>query len=389
MKILHLLFDDYPYINDWGYQENKLIKYQMIDNEVVVVAGNYVPKVLEGFVKKSDLKEYENFYNQKNKLKIYRLKPLFGQTTIGKKLKFYCNLNKILLQESPDFIFVHDLHALSLYSLANFVRKRDIRCVADVHVNSVNSGTSLISKMLHKYFYRFIIKSNLDVFRKIYYLNENSKDFIYRYYKIDSRTNNLEFLPLGGELLDIKTKAEIQRQFKAKNNISADSILLFHSGKMNELKRTIEIINSFNVVNDRNLELFLIGTPSESIKEDFFKKISENSNIHYLGWKSNKELIKYLSICDIYLQPGSPSVTAHEAMCNGCAVVLSEENGFYTQFIDNTEAIFVSNENNSMINFFNKLKDGELDIENYKKKGFILAEKLFDYKKQSESILNE
>ena len=61
MKILHVLFDDYPYISDWGYQENKLAYYQSSNHDVYIVTANYVPKILEEFVDGKALQSYEEY----------------------------------------------------------------------------------------------------------------------------------------------------------------------------------------------------------------------------------------------------------------------------------------------------------------------------------------
>ena len=92
MKILHILFDDYPFISDWGYQENKISYYQSINNEVFIISAKYVPHILNEFIT-YDLKEYEKYSIEGHKeIKIFRLKCLFGQTVLAKKIKCYKGL---------------------------------------------------------------------------------------------------------------------------------------------------------------------------------------------------------------------------------------------------------------------------------------------------------
>lgn len=386
MKIVHVLFDDYPYVIDWGYQENKLVKYQLQKYDVTIITGKYIPDVLSGFLKYNQLNEYEELTHNSHKLKIYRLNCLFGNSFFGKKIKLYKKLKNILYIENPDVIFIHDLHALSLKTVNKYLKNKNIICNADIHVNYVNSCRNKLSFILHKYFYRCIIKNNISKINNIYYLNENSKQFVEKLYGLNEEKNSLKFLPLGGDIFQTGNKLKKQKEYKNKCGLPEDTIIFMHSGKMNRLKKTIEIIDSFLTTYIPNFCLLLIGTPSEEIKEEFFDKIQRDKRIHYLGWKTNNELMDYLIVCDVYLQPGSPSVTAHEALCKGCATVLSSEGGFYTQFINEESAIYINKDMN-LVSIFKKIQESPEFIERYKKNGYDLATKIFDYRVQSELIL--
>ncbi len=123
MKIIHILFDDYPYLFNWGYQENKFVKYEIQKHDVTIVAGNYVPKILKKNLGNCDLKDYEEINVNGHLLKVYRLKCMFGNTLLGSKIKYYYKMSNVLKKEKPDIIFVHDLHATSLITLNRFLKK--------------------------------------------------------------------------------------------------------------------------------------------------------------------------------------------------------------------------------------------------------------------------
>lgn len=388
MKILHVLFDDYPYISDWGYQENKLAYYQSSNHDVYIVTANYVPKILEEFVDGKALQSYEEYKSKDhNMIKIYRLKCLFGNFTIAKKIKFYKGLYKKIDEIKPDIIFIHDLHALSLFSVTKYIKKnKNVICNADIHVNDVNSCNSILAKILHKFYYRLIIQINIKYINNLFYLNNNSKSFLKKMYGIDEKKCKLLLLPLGGEVTTENEILKYQKKFRKINDISKDSIIFVHSGKFTKNKKTIELLKSFLDIRDTRFYLYLIGQPCKEIEKDFFNLVAKDERIIYIGWKSNSELMKYLKVCDIYLQPGSPSVTAHEAMCNKCAVLLSSNGEFYKSFVPNDSAYYI-HDNMELKKFFKEISKNNIDIEMYKNNSYELAKNIFDYKMQSELII--
>lgn len=389
MRILHLLFDDYPYVPDWGYQENKLSFYQSINNDVYIITGKYVPTILSEFLKVKKLKDYEEVRIPQHKIiKIFRLECLFKNSFIGKKIKKYKKLYKTIKLIHPDVIFIHDLHSVSLFTVKKYLKNnKNVICNADVHTNYVNSCSNFLSKFMHRIFYRTIIQRNINAINKIYYLNDNSKKFIKNMYGIkENEEYELKMLPLGGEITDEQSINKEQKDYKIKNNLKEKDLIFLHTGKFNSKKKTIELLKSFSNVNDDRFKLLLIGKPCNDIKKDFFELIKNDNRICYLGWKDNAEMMKYLKICDIYLQPGSPSVTAHEAMCKKCFVLLSNEGNFYNSFVKNDEAYYINNIS-QLYDFFYKISKNQININKYKNKGYDLAKKLFDYKVQSELII--
>ncbi len=388
MKVVHVLFDDYPYISEWGYQENKLAFYQSIEHDVYIITGRYVPKILKEFVKYDSLKSYEEQIIKNHKrISIYRMKCLFGNSVFAKKIKYYKGLYKKLTEINPDVIFIHDIHAFSMFSVKRYIKNnKHVICNADIHTNYVNSCSNKVSKIMHKYMYRPIIQMNIKCINKLFYLNNNSKDFIKEMYGIDNKKCATKLLPLGGEIVSEKEIDEEKQKYLKNNNISSNSIVFLHSGKFTKYKKTIELIKNFSTSKNERYILILIGQPNEEIKDEFMDLISKDSRIKYLGWKSNEELMKYLKICDIYLQPGSPSVTAHEALCKKCLVLLSTDGDFYSSFVPKSSAYYIKNDNDLSL-FFDKINSNKINIEEYKNNGYKIAKEVFDYRMQGEVTL--
>lgn len=390
MRITHLLFDEYPYITSWGYQENRMAEAQVENgDEVSIIAGRYIPRVLEGFLTLDQL-EQTNYVDDKG-IVVIRLEignPKFSR--INRKIKSYKNLYRSLVDTNPELLFVHDLHAFGMFSVRAYMKKhpKTCCCLADVHVTFVNSGTNMLSKLLlHGLFYRAIIKCTVRVITKIYYLDENCKDFIAREYGLKDESK-LELLPLGGVIFSEKKQNEIRANFLRSKGLSHDTMIFVHSGKLNKNKRTIELLKAFQKNPDKDFLLIIIGRVAEEIKDDFHSLLERDARISFLGWKTADELNQYLAMADVYLQPGTPSVTAHEAMCKGCATLLNGKEGFYRKFIPEEAAIYV-NQEEDLVDFFMIKCEDRAFIQEYQKKGYEMAKDIFDYRKQTEKIKEE
>lgn len=386
MKILHLLFDDYPFINEWGYQENKMCNVEVRNADVVVITGLYKTKILKEYVELNKLKKYEEYEKYGHLLKVYRLNCWLGSTPLGAKIKLYRGLKKVLCKENPDYIFVHDLHALSLLTLSRYLKNNSkVICFADVHVNYANSATNRFSRIMHKTFYKAIIQQCKRRIKCIYYLNQNSKQFINDMYSINESNTLIDFLPLGGEIMDYSEKERIHFAFCKKEKIDTDSIIFVHSGKLNSKKKTIETLDAFSRINNKKIILYIVGLPEQEISKQFFNAVNADQRIKYIGWKSNSELMDLLKAADCYLQPGTPSVTAHEALCKGCATLLSAEGDFYKDFISDDSAYYIDSVAD-IEKFIKEMSESPQIMKEFQLKGNTVAKRIFDYESQSRRL---
>lgn len=220
----------------------------------------------------------------------------------------------------------------------------------------------------------------MDAIDRIYYLNKAGRRFIEEMYGYSGE--KLEFFPLGGslEIKDQKSIQDIRDRLKAND----DTILMFHTGKIIEEKRTKELLEIFSEFNSKIFKLVIIG----SIEENYMKKIEKyinNENIVYMGWMKGSEMIRYLSAGDVYLQPGYASATLQSAICSGNAVVAFGEdryggiidgNGWIIESIDELKDIFRKIEDNPRI--IDAMKKKSEEIAREKLNYGIFAEKMYD-----------
>lgn len=296
---------------------------------------------------------------------------------ISGKIRIVPRLYHIIKEISPDVILFHGVAGWELTTVAKYKKEHpNTRLYVDSHEDFHNSGTNILSRIVqYKLFNNSIVKRTLPYIDKILYVTIECKEFLEKMYKITD--NKMEYYPLGGIVYDDFIKNEKRNNIRVSLNLKDDQILLIHSGKLDKIKRTKDLLSAFIQVKDERLVLAVIGTIDDSIKSEIHHLMSMDNRIIYLGWKSSSELLDYLCGCDLYIQPGSQSATLQNALCCGCAVAvyphgshnyLLEDNAFYVETIDD------------MIYLFKKLLEDNTLLENKKRLCYKIAVEKLDYR---------
>ena len=314
-----------------------------------------------------------------NGVKVIRLSDKYRfPDFINDKYRFHKGLDLALVLEKPNVILMHDPQAKDLLTVAQYKKEHpEVRFYVDCHTDYCNSAQNWFSKaILHKIAYRKWIKKALPYIDQVFYISEDCKEFVQDMYQLPD--HKLEFLPLGGIILDEDEKRKAREKICRQNGIKPNSIIMLHSGKMGKLKKTLDIMEAMRNIPSDGLSLLIIGEFSLEIKDEALQYIHEDSRIKFLGWKDSQELLDYLCAADIYLQPGTQSATMQQAMCCGCPVVLhpykSHEkylkgNGYFVESIKD-----IANVLNDIVEHPQKL--GEMSAASYK-----IARDLLDYRK--------
>lgn len=374
MKILHVCLSCF-YIDNYSYQENILpIKNQFDGHEVKIIASteSYIDNLKLGYIEAKS-------YQTNTGINIDRL-PYDKILTdfISYKVRKHNEFKNKLKELKPDVILFHGLSGWELLTVAEYKKNNPyIKFYVDSHADFNNSSTNFLSKyLLHKVFYKYIIKKAYPFIDKILYVSYEVKDFLKANYNLTEE--KMEFYPLGGNVLPDDERERIRINMRKELHIYEDQLLFIHSGKMDKLKRTEEIIIAFSKVKDERFKLILIGNIPSDIYDIISPMIEKDSRINYLGWKSSEELNNYLCACDVYLQPGSQSATMQNAMCCGAAVMLYPHkshkpylvgNGFYVETVED------------MVESLKKISDDINIVEKMRNQSIKIAKDILDYKK--------
>lgn len=379
MKILHCCLSNF-YIDNYNYQENILPSINKTDgHEVKIIASTetFVENSQIGYTKPG--KYFTKDGIEINRISYKKYLPHF----IMKKVRHYDNVYNLIDKFSPDVILFHGVPAYELITFAKYKKNNpSVKFYLDSHADRNNSGTNWLSmNILHKIFYKNIIKKAYNYIDKIFYITYETKEYLQDIY--DIKEEKMEYLPLGGFIFSEEERTKNRDKVGRQLGLKKGDILLIHSGKMDKLKRTQELLEAFIKVNKKNLKLVIIGSISEDQNGAIEKLIQKDSRILYLGWKNSTELLEYLSAGDLYVQPGSQSATMQNALCCGSAVAVYPHKS-HTFLLNNT--VFYIESVTDMVNLFNEVADNTKVLENMRKLSLKLACEKLDYRELAKRL---
>lgn len=375
MKILHLCLANF-YIDNYAYQENILPRINKEDgHEVRIIASTetYIDNIHYGYVKPS---EYVTEYGVPIKRLPYK-KVLTDFIT--HKFRAYPHLYEEISSFVPDVIMCHDIVFWSVLDVVRYKKTHpSVKLYADTHTADNNSGTNWLSlHVLHRIFYKYLVRKTLPHLEKYLYITEACRQFSLQNFGVPESI--MEFYPLGGTLLPEEEYRAVRAKRRAELGLGENELLLVHSGKLDALKRTDELLRAFSIVPELNAKLAVIGSIPADRKALLTSLMEADKRVAYLGWKSGEEFQEYLCACDFYCQPGSRSATLQNAVCRRCPV-LSYPHEDYTKDLDYGNILWVRTEED-MAMAFRRLAENLALLEPLREGSLRCARELLDYRK--------
>ena len=373
MKILHVCLAS-SYTDGMTYQDNMLAEQNVADgHEVMVVSdcthfenGKIVQTLPEDRVLISGVR-------------LVRLPFDFILTGFfSNKLRKTKLLRPLLEQFAPDVILFHGCAGWELITVAKYKKNNPhIKLYVDSHEDFNNSARNWLSKnILHRLIYGPIIRYAYPYLDKLLYLSEETKDFLVGLYKLPA--GKLEFYPLGGVVHSIEDWTAMRAKKRAELGLRDEDVLLCHSGKMDSLKRTKDILLALSQASSERIRLIIIGNIPDEMKPVLEPMIAADERVSFLGWKNGDELMAYLCACDMYVQPGSQSATMQNAICCGAPVLLYPHKS-YKHFIKGNCWYVETTE--EMTAVFSAVSANPEILKEKGKNSFSMANELLDYKK--------
>jgi 1,2-diacylglycerol 3-alpha-glucosyltransferase len=379
MKIIHMCLSCF-YIDGYFYQENEIIRQNIADgHDVIVIAST------ETYDKTGQICYVEpSKYIGKEGAKVIRL-PYCSWLphALMKKLRMHPRVYALLESIEPDVILFHGLCGWELSTAAKYKKNNpEVRLFADSHEDANNSARSFISKnLLHRLYYKSIISSAYHALDGILCISLETIEFVCKMYAIEK--DALEFYPLGGRILDDAEYGERRLRKRGIYQISEDQVLFVQSGKMGKRKKVIESLDAFNNTKGSHLVFLLAGNFDKDIYDLVMKKIDADSRIKYIGWQSADELQDLLCAADVYVQPGTQSVTMQMSLCLRCPVVLDDTLSHQPYVKGNG---WLLNDSMSLKDVFKTVADNSSELKLMSEKSFEMAKGMLDYKKLSSRI---
>lgn len=302
-----------------------------------------------------------------------------GLNIVTKKFRAFRGVYDILKREKPDLIFCHNLQYWSVRDVVRYKKDHPaVKFYADTHTDYNNSGTNWLSlHVLHRIFYRHLVRLVPPYLDRYFYVADECRQFSHEVYGIPNE--KMEFYPLGGTLLSDGEYAAIRAKRRAELGLGENDRLYIHSGKLDALKRTDELLRAFSAVDDPHAVLAVIGSIPREREAVLLPLIAADKRIRYLGWKSGEELQEYLCAADLYCQPGSQSATMQNALCRYCPVMLYPHPS-HTVDYDRGEVLWVKTQAD-MEAVFRSLAADPAQLAPLRENAERLARELLDYRK--------
>jgi glycosyltransferase, group 1 family len=362
-------------VDDFAYQENILPIANRKDGHIVKIIASR-ETFINGVLSYTEAKKYK----VNGDIEIVRLnyKNIISPK-ISIKIRAYRNCYKEIEDFKPDVILFHGMCAYELLTVSKYKKNHpNIKLYVDSHEDFTNSATTFFSKnILHRLFYKRIVLRCLKYIDKVLYISEETRIFLHNFYEIPNE--NLEFYPLGGFIVEEEEKKLIREKIRKDLKISEKDTVLIHSGKLDKLKKTRELLNSFRKITNNNIHLIIIGSiPNDN--QILYDLIKKDKRVKYLGWKTGDDLLKYICASDIYMQPGSQSSTSLTAVCCGLPILLYPSVSYKDMF--DTNVFWVKNDE-EIDEVILKITENPTLLDNMSKRSYEIAKEILDYKKLS------
>lgn len=315
------------YNEDLEYQENLLVRYYVKYRHEVIVVTSTFDSVFDYYGDRHDKHAPARTYIDRG-AKIVKLKYRYNFLN---RLRALTSIDKLLEQEAPDLIYVHDIMPNLLEAIRYVKRNPGCRMIMDYHADYSNSGKNALSlKVLHGVIRKWFLDRARPYISKIFPIVPAGALFLHEIYKVPYA--DMELLPLGGDV-DFGQKVRSQRQgalLRTRFNIPEDDLVIFTGGKLTPLKRTELLIAVFQRLARQNLHLFVIGETGEG--EEAYKQIlldasADNPQIHFVGWLSSHDIYAYLDMADIAVFPASQSILWQQAISMHLPLIVGSARG--------------------------------------------------------------
>jgi len=320
VRILHLCLSCF-YIDKFSYQENELVRQNVLDGHQVAVIASVENYGADGKLTYDEPREYMGT----DGAPVARL-AYSGPfpASIQRKLRMHSGVYERIAEFGPDVILFHGACGWELNAAGRYVRDNPhVTLYVDSHEDVHNSARGFVSKwLLHWSYYRPILRRNLRYIEKVLPVSVSCMEFMRDFYGV--LASQLEFYPLGGFVLDDADYDEQRRTGRELLGVADDQVLIVQSGKIDATKKLVEALEALAAVDDPALRFVVAGKIMPDVASKVEAMVAADPRVRLLGWKSADELRTILAAADVYSQPGTQSATMQMGISNRCAILLDD-----------------------------------------------------------------
>jgi 1,2-diacylglycerol 3-alpha-glucosyltransferase len=304
------------------YQENLLVKYYVKHGHEVTVIASTFDSVFDYYADRHDNTRPARTYRHGG-AKIVKLRYRYN---LLNRLRAYTRIDRILEEEAPDLIFVHDI-MLNLPEAVRYVeRHQDCRMIMDYHADYSNSGKNALSlKVLHGVIRKWFLDRARPHLSRIFPIVPAGAQFLHEVYKVPH--SEMEILPLGADTdlgNEVRQRQE-GRVLRRSLGIPDDALVIFTGGKLAPAKRTELLIEALLRLSSHPLHLVIAGDADAgdaAYKQRLVSLAEGRPNIRFAGWLGPVDMYRHLDMADLAVFPASQSIIWQQAIAMGLPLIV-------------------------------------------------------------------
>jgi len=390
MKIVHICLSGL-YMDGWGYQDNLLAKYHVLDGHDVTVIANEYMYDHEGNYVKIDGDKYCQPDIDCNGVKVVRLSAAGDKAVTGPAQRVhYMGLYSALKKMNPDIIFLHNPQILDVEDICNYMmeanldssRDKLVRLYIDSHSDYSNSARNFLSKhILHGILWRSKVQKLVPYTTKFYGVLPARVDFLLERYQTPKDKTELLVMGMDDELAEKAKETSIMEETKKKLGIIDGEFVIITGGKIDHAKRqTFHLLDAIKNIDNPKLKLIVFGSVVEDMREDFDAKVAADDRISYLGWIGADDTYPYFAISDLVIFPGRHSVMWEQVAGQGLPMLVKYWEGTTHIDIGGNVKFLYEDSVAEIQSLIEALMDKSDDYEMMKRIAISKASKAFSYK---------
>lgn len=323
-KILHLclcgLFGE-----KYAYQDNLLTKYhKKLGYDVTIIAPTKAQFTSNGNV----IHEPAGTTILANGCKLIRVRTKYKSEWINKYLNLYEDITDIILDETPELIFVHNLSSFNYLCLLKIKKAiPEVKIVFDNHMDEYNSNKNFLSIFLNGFVYRnCVVKRLLPIASRFYGVTPSRCIFLKDILGVPEK--NIYYLPMGAddEKMQFDDRMRLRENVRRQYNVSDEDFLIVTGGKIDKSKHIDLLAKAVSDLDSQHVKILMFGSITDNLKPIIENLLSDR--VIYAGWINSDDVYQYFYASDLVIFPGLHSVMWEQAVASRCPIAVSKLRGF-------------------------------------------------------------
>jgi glycosyltransferase involved in cell wall biosynthesis len=304
------------------YQENLLVRYYVKHEHMVTVITSTFDSVFDYYSDVHDNRVPGRAYMHGG-AKIIKLRYRYNFLN---RLRAFTSIERILEEERPDLIFVHDIIPNVLEAIRYKEKNPDCRMILDYHADYSNSGRNWFSiRILHGIVRKWFLDRAREHTSRIFPIVPGGATFLHEVYGVPH--SEMEVLPLGADTDLGRLVSELGEGLALRKTlgISENDVVIFTGGKLAPAKKTELLVEAFKNLNAPNVHLFVIGEASQGDRRyaaELLALAKDAPNVHFTGWLPSRKIYSFLDMADLAVFPASQSIIWQQAISMGLPLVV-------------------------------------------------------------------